>query len=210
VTLPLLATVADLEAALQRTLDPTQAALAIKRASGRVRRYTRQDLSFVSQDTVLLDGGDSILTVPQRPLVVDAQNPLTVVELADFSGVEYTAVENRDFTRLGNELQRGYPWYGTRTRLMGWPWNRALGVWTPRVRITYSHGYQTIPDDIEDVVLDLAAMNLTNPQGLRQESIDDYSRTFAAETIGGAQLTKDHKDDLRPYRRSAFSVRQAR
>jgi len=206
-TLPPLATAEDLATALQRPIDPVQAELAIRRASARVRRYTRQDLTFIAQETAELEGGTQTLQLPQWPLVVDDQNPLTVVELADFTGVEYQAIESRDFTRIGSELTRGYPWYGSRTRLMGWPFNRTLGVWTTRVRVTYSHGYQTIPDDITDVVLDLATMNLTNPFGLRSESIDDYSRTFASETIGGAQLTREHKQDLRPYKRTAISVR---
>jgi hypothetical protein len=89
---------------------------------------------------------------------------------------------------------------------MGWPWNRALGIWGPKVRLTYSHGWAEIPEDIVDVVLDLATMNLANPENLRQVAIDDYQRTFASETIGSASLTKAHKGALRDYRRSAFSV----
>jgi hypothetical protein len=89
---------------------------------------------------------------------------------------------------------------------MGWPWNRAQGIWAPKVRVTYSHGWTEVPEDIVDVVLDLATMNLANPENLRQVSIDDYQRTFASETIGSAALTKGHKDALRPFRRPAFSV----
>jgi hypothetical protein len=201
--------VADLEDAMQRptgSLDVTQATLALRRASARVRRYTRQDISFVAGETIEVPGGDKALRTPQRPLVVDGSNPLTVVEVADFGGIEWTAVEGRDFTRLGSELTRGYPWYQP-TRTMGWPRGRVLGVWAPKVRLTYSHGYSDIPDDILDVVLDLATMTLSNPENLRSVAIDDYSRTFASETIGGAALTKQHKEDLRPYRVAAFSVR---
>lgn len=205
--LPLLATAADLATALGRPVDSAQADLALRRASARVRRYTNQDITFVSQETVELQGGAQTLILPQRPLVLNEQNPLTVVELADGAGIEVLAVQDRDYVRVGNELTRGYPWYGSRPRLGGWPYTRALGVWATRVRVTYSHGYQENPEDIADVVLDLAAMNLTNPQNLRQESIDDYSRTFASETIGNAKLTQAHKQDLRPYRRTAHSVR---
>ena len=204
-SLPPLATAADLASALQRTLDPVQAELAIRRASARVRKYCRQDLTFTQADTVTIPGGSRILRLPQRPLVVDASNPLTVTELFGITGVQYIAIEGRDFTRLGNNLTRGQAWWA-QTRLMGWPWLRPQGAWAERVQVTYSHGYQVIPDDITDVVLDLAAMNLTNPQALRQESIDDYSRTFAAETIGSAALTAAHKEDLRPYRGAAFTV----
>ena len=202
--LPPLATAADLGTA-GSTASGAQIDLALRRASARVRRYTGQDISFVANETIEVPGGGRVLQVPQRPLVVDGTYPLTVVEAGEFGGVDLTAVEGRDFTRLGNELTRGYPWQAP-TRLMGWPFNRPQGVWAPKVRLTYSHGYAEVPDDIVDIVLDLATMNLSNPENLRTVSIDDYSRTYAAETIGGARLTKDHKADLRPYRRPAFSV----
>jgi hypothetical protein len=202
--LPPLATTADLRNAGASGTD-AELDLALRRASARVRRYTRQDITFVENDPFVLPGGERVLRLPQYPLVVDDAHPLTVVEVADFSGVEWEAVEGRDYSRLGNELTRGYPWQAP-TRLMGWPWNRAQGVWAPKVRGAYSHGYSEIPDDLMDVVLDLATMNLSNPENLRQVSIDDYQRTFASETIGSAKLTQQHKEDLRPYRCAAFSV----
>ncbi|WP_432136829.1 hypothetical protein [Streptomyces sp. bgisy154] len=200
---------ADLEAAMQRdtgSLPVAAAELALRRASARVRRYTKQDFTFAADDTIEVPGGERVLTVPQRPLVVDATHTLTVVEIEVPGSVEVTLVENRDFTRLGNELTRGYPWYSP-TRTMGWPWRQQQGVWAPTVRLTYSHGYlDEIPDDVLDIVLDLASMNLSNPENLRSISIDDYARTFASETIGNAALTLGHKADLRVYRRSTFSV----
>jgi hypothetical protein len=205
VSLPALAQQSDVEAALQRTLDPTQAAEALRRASARVRNYCRQTFTFVSQETVIIPGGSRILRLPQRPLVVDDANPLTVYELWGINGEPYQALEGRDFTRIGSELTRGLPWWQP-GRLMGWPRQRMNGAWAPRVQVTYSHGSNDTPDDVMDVVVDLAAMNLTNPQGLRTESIDDYSRTFASETIGNAQLTPDHKQQLRVYRGQTFST----
>ncbi|MBB4985031.1 hypothetical protein [Streptomyces nymphaeiformis] len=203
-TLPPLATAADLVAAGATGTDAA-IDMALRRASARVRKYTRQDITFVASETVELPGGERVLRLPQYPLVVDGGNPLTVVEVADFSGIEWTAIEGRDYSRLGNELTRGFPWQAP-TRLMGWPWNRPQGVWAPKVRVTYSHGYEEVPDDIVDVVLDLATMNLSNPGNLREVAIDDYRQVFASETIGGARLSRSHKEDLRPYRRAAFSV----
>ncbi|MFH8752941.1 hypothetical protein ACH4GK_17900 [Streptomyces rimosus] len=202
--LPPLATEADLAAAGATATGPA-AALALRRASARVRRYTRQTITLVENETVVLKGGGRILALPERPLLVDAQHPLVVTELSGMTGIELVCVEGRDFTRLGAELTRGEPWYQP-TRLMGWPWNRPTGVWAPQVRALYSHGYAEIPDDIVDVVLDLAVLNLSNPENLRSEAIDDYQRTFASETIGGATLSQEHKDALRPYRRAAFTV----
>lgn len=202
--LPPLATAVDLQNAGATGTDAALE-LALRRASARVRRYTRQDITFVENETITLPGGERVLRLPQYPLVTSDDHPLTVVEVADFSGIEWVALESRDYSRIGNELTRGYPWQAP-NRLMGWPWNRALGIWGPKVRVTYSHGYDEVPDDIVDVVLDLATMNLANPENLRQVSIDDYQRTFASETIGSAKLTQQHKEDLRPYRRAAFSV----
>ncbi|MFD1277997.1 hypothetical protein ACFQ51_56615 [Streptomyces kaempferi] len=179
--------------------------MALRRASARVRKYCRQQFTLVENETVTLPGNGRILRLPQRPVVVDDTHPLTVVELFGISNEEYTALEGRDFTRIGSELTRGEQWWAP-TRLMGWPFMRPMGIWAQRVRVTYSHGYSEVPDDVVDVVLDLAQMSMTNPQGLRSESIDDYSRTFAAETIGGAQLTAEHKEALRQYRGRSFSV----
>lgn len=202
--LPPLATAADLVAAGASGTDEA-IDLALRRASARVRRYTRQDITFVADDMVELSGGERALRLPQYPLVVDDSHPLAIVEIADFSGIEWVATEGQDYSRLGNELTRGYPWQAP-ARLMGWPWNRPQGVWAPKVRVTYSHGYDEVPDDIVDVVLDLATMNLSNPGNLREVAIDDYRQVFASESIGGARLSRSHKEDLRSYRRPAFSV----
>lgn len=202
--LPSLATAADLGS----TADAASAAdvdLALRWASGRVRRYTGQTISFVAGDTVEVPGGERELVVPQRPLVVDATHTLTVVEIEVPGSTEVTLTENTDFTRLGNVLTRGYPWYAP-TRTMGWPWRQQRGVWAPTVRLLYSHGNLEIPDDVVEIVVDLAKMNLANPENLRSIAIDDYSRTFASETIGGARLTREQRNDLKPYRRAVFSV----
>ena len=104
-----LATQADLEAALQRALDPAQAAMAIRRASARVRKHCRQQFTLVENETITLPGNGRILRLPQRPLVIDDTHPLTIVELFGISDVEYTALEGRDFTRIGTELTSMYP-----------------------------------------------------------------------------------------------------
>lgn len=204
-----LATQADLEAALQRSLDPAQAAMALRRASARVRKYCRQQFTIVENETIVVPGNTRVLRLPPSPLIVDGTHPLTVTELFGISSVEYEALEGRDYTRIGTELTRGEQWWAP-ARLMGWPFMRPQGIWAERVRVLRSHGYAEIPDDVVDVVLDLAAMGMTNPGGLRQEaeSIDDYSRsrTFASETIGGPQLSQDQKEALRPYRVAAFSM----
>jgi hypothetical protein len=205
-SLPNLATVADLEAYAQRgPLDSDTADLSLRIASAAIRRYTRQTISFVANETVVLEGGERVLKLPQRPAVVNNAYPLTVVEIPDGSGTELPAVEERDFIRQGSELQRGQPYY-VPTRTMGWPWGRPLGIWADRVRVTYSHGYAEIPDDIVGVCLDLAAATLANPNRLRSEQVGGISITHTVETFGTGSLTTDHRKTLREFRRTTGSV----
>lgn len=205
-----LASAAQLASRLQMDLDTATATDVVNHASGLVRAIARQTFDFVSQETVILTGGVKKLILPQRPAVVDSgANPLTVIELGDFGGVNFTCLDGRDYVRLGEELTRGQPWYYT-VRTLGWPYTRVRGVWAPRVQVTYSHGYQTIPDQIVSLTLDIAAVLYDNPTGLRSVSIDDYSETKATEVLGTAmvQSIKD-KLGITGDRRQSFSIRTA-
>lgn len=205
-SLPNLATVADLESYAQRgSLDADAADLALRIASAAIRRHTRQTITFVENETAVLEGGERVLKLPQRPLYVDGLHPLTVVEIPDGSGIEVPALEERDFIRNGSELTRGCPFYAP-TRAMGWPFGRPLGIWADRVRVTYSHGWQEIPDEIVGVCLDLAAATLSNPNRLRSETVGGESLTYTVETFGTGSLTSDHRRILRGFRRTLGSV----
>jgi hypothetical protein len=187
-------------------LDEDAADQAIADASGIIRALTRQDLTLVENDTALLAGGTRILTLPQRPVVVDSTHLLTVVEVGDFGAADLAMVEDRDYTRIGAELTRGQPWWNT-SRLMGWPRARNFGVWAPRVRVTYSHGYTELPGDIVDACLDAASVIYENPGGRRQVTIDDYTETFASEVLGAAMVDNlRRKLGLMGRRRGAWSV----
>lgn len=206
-----LATPEQLASALQMDLDLATAQLALDIASGFVRAIARQTFSFVSQETVVLTGNERVLTLPERPAVVDDENPLTVTEIGEFGGVDVPMIEDRDYSRVGNELTRGYPWWWNNTsRLMGYPRTRPLGVWAPRVRVTYSHGDIVIPGDVVGVTVQAAAPLYDNPTGLRSYSIDDYSETKAAEVLGSAMVDSIRvKLGITGRRRRAFSIRTA-
>lgn len=205
--LPPLATFDDLADYMQSTPSRAAGERALRTASATIRRHTKQTLTRVDNETIELPGGDRILVLPQRPAVVDAEHPLTVVELAA-GGTEIVAVEDRDFTRLGDELDRGDPWF-PQDRFMGWPFNRVQGVWTPKVRVTYSHGYLEVPDDIVGVCLDLAAATVSNPNRYRSETAGSVSVTYTVETFGTGKLTDDHRETLATYRRRVGSVAQS-
>lgn len=212
--LPLLAEVDQLASRLQRTdLNADWATQVLTDASGLVRDISRQTISFVENDTVELAGGDRVLRLPQRPVFVDGTHPITVVELGDFGGIDVNLVEHRDWERNGDELTRAYPWYWQRQRLMGWPYNRPVGTWMPRVRVTYSHGENPVSDSTVAIVLDVAQALITNPDGLRSRTVGGYSETYDVEHLR-SRLSADLIDSIRyklsgiGRKRGAFSIGQ--
>lgn len=204
--LPTLATPDDLRAypGVKSSLSDASADLVLRLASGAIRNRTKQIISFVANDTVELTGGERVLTLPQRPLVVDDAHPLTVVEIVDGTGLEIPAVEGRDFIRKGSELHRGEAW--PTSRLMGWPRRYPVGIWADRVRVIYSHGELEIPDDLIGICLDLASASLANPNRLRSETAGQTSVVHTVETFGTGSLTSDHEKLLKRYLRSTMSV----
>lgn len=62
------------------------------------------------------------------------------------------------------------------------------------------------------IALEAAKRAYLNPSGLRSASIDDYSETFAAETITGVELLPGEQDRLDRYlgrSAGAFTIRAA-
>lgn len=185
--LPAFATAAELAAATQRSdLDPAAADLALASASAVIRSWTRQSISRIEDDVVSLRVlADDELVLPQRPVVSVSQvqvNNLTLV----------------DWVLSGERLLRTGGW----RCLPGTSSYPSPGL----VTVTYTHGWDEIPDEVRAVCLDLASMTLTNPGGLREVAIDDYRRVFAAETLGSGTLSPAHQMMLAPYRRRIGTV----
>lgn len=98
----------------------------------------------------------------------------------------------------------------------GW-WHEGDELWVtsppcdPRRRatVTLTHGYETVPDDVLGLVLDVASRGCVNPLSLRQESTGQRSVTFATETLA-MSLAQAEKDKLERYRDQSPIVRWGR
>lgn len=181
-----LATVADLADRLGRALTPEEEARApslLSTASSAVRAYTRQHLTAVADDVATLVPHGQTLTLPQRPV--------TAVTLVEVSGDGVTYDEVTDYRARRDTLHRSTCW--------GW-----------LARVTYSHGYDPIPDDIIDVVCAMAFRGLAKApvsQDLASEQIGEYSYRLADGASSGALgLLLPERRILDRYRRSARSV----
>lgn len=115
-----------------------------------------------AQRTVVLPGGypDYVIVLPQRPVV--SVDGITVDGIALTEDVDFRVV-NDHVVRV--ERPWGYP-----------------GMWT-EVVITYTAGYEVVPDDIVSLCARRVATQLEIPAGVRQYSIGSFSATVAEETI---------------------------
>jgi hypothetical protein len=172
---------------MQAPVDAAAADLALASASAVIRRWTRQTITRVVDDAVPLRIIDcDQLVLPQRPV-------------ESVSQVMVNALVLNDWVLSGDRLLRTGGW----RYLPGTSSYPDPGI----VQVTYTHGWDEIPDDVRGVCLDLASATLSNPAMLRQESIDDYSRTFAAESLGLGGLSETHKELLGDYRRRVGTAR---
>lgn len=128
------------------------AELAVSAASSMIRRILGQEITLVEDDTVQLDGsGGWAVVLPELPVV-------------EVSSVKVAGQEvDGWYCNLRTGILRA-PQYGR--------WLYGRGV----IEVTYTHGYETVPDDLVLLATTLAAR--VYDQGL-----------VSSENIGGVQTT---------------------
>lgn len=167
-----LATVEDLMAFLQ--IDEPHldsAVLGLRDASAAIRNYTRQYIELVEDDEITLDSsGGTRLFLPELP----------VVEVSEVIEDGETLTTDDDY-KLGQ--------HGILHRI-GAKWKAGIQI----VTVTYSHGYETIPDDITAIATRAASRSYQagvkaaeneGVPGIVSKSLGDFSVSFGAESGGG-------------------------
>ena len=185
-----LATVDQLAAYLQQPLaanDPS-ATLMLGIASAMVRDELQQDLDYVADDVVLLDPiNGAFLTLPQMPVTA-----VSMVEYWDLALTVpgWTTADPSTYTvskRLG--MLSLLPDLGVL-----WPT-------TPEsYRVTYSHGFNPIPNGLVGVCLGVAARTYSTPAGAESERIGGYQVKYAMQADGFNPLEKVVLDRYRQGR----------
>lgn len=162
------ATQAEADAGSPDVLDTLRAIDVLTGASGDIRAACRWS---ISQEANVVE---SISDWPGYRIYLRTLR-LTAVAIT-VSGSPL--VEGTDFTFD----QAG--WVNFNSGNLWWLRPRVFG-WTP-VTITYTHGYLTIPDDVVNMCLELAAQRLDNPQGLLSSTRDNIVEVLPRESgVGG-------------------------
>lgn len=160
-----LATAADLSTATGLPVDDPELLLALKRASGRFRLAAGHSVSYVAAEEIYLSGdGTAELLLPGAPvdtIKVEIVSGLLPVELIIGSGYQVK--------RQSGRLHKAG----------GWP----AGL--DNIRVTYSHGYKTLPEGVEDAVLEHATTLALSYAHVQQESTGNNSLSFGAAAVIG-------------------------
>lgn len=170
-----LATQAD-AVAYGYTLPTSNADAWLARASVRIRRAAGWDINSASA-TVRLPVEHKEIALPSPPV----------------TAVTAVSSVGRDGTATLLDPVKQWWWDGAETV--------ALGIRVERAEVIYTHGFPTIPDALIELTCSVAQRLANTPvgmeAGIRSVTIDDYSRTFAAEArIDAARLLPGEQDAL--------------
>lgn len=191
-----LATTADVVARLGRSLTDTEAlrvTALLKDSSASVRNYTRQHFTE-TETTDALVARNGRVVLPQRPataiggVLSPAGAPVAYV----WPGTDYLVVA------------------GALTETWSWQFEPFVNGPPPTLTVTYTHGYETIPDDIVGVVCSIVLRAIGREPldaGITSETIQGYS--YALGTTGAAGpfgLLQPERDVLDSYTRTGGRV----
>lgn len=203
-----LAQQSDLEARLGRELTDAEAARVealLDDASALVRDYTKRTFEVVEDDVIVLRAVGGQIKLPQTPVaevssvvVVGGSDALPDFTLPDwaFDGIDTVKVGDGSYVINLPEVwwdDDGYP--GT-------------------FRVTYTHGYTTVPPSVVAVVCSMVNRTLTTPAmsgALTSETIGSYSYRLESAGAGLAvAMSAEEQRTLRRYRRTETTIKVTR
>jgi hypothetical protein len=190
-------TLDELDDHTQSTIAVDVATLARTRATAVIENYCRTTFTGTSTATEVLRVKDGFVRLPRRPV-----NSITSVKVIGTDGTAGAAITGWAFDGIDRVDVRG--WSRTIINLAA---DLADGV-TDTVQVVWVYGYATVPADVKAVALEVAGMQVANPQGLRQETVGGYSVTYAGgNDVFGLALTDGQKSVLDEYRIKRTSMR---
>lgn len=173
-------TQADVEAFLQVTVPATKTASvarAIGEATEAIRNYCHQYIERVTDETITLDcAGGTRLFLPELPVVSVASVEEDGVALVAGADEDYQLGQHGILHRIGQE------------------WLSGIQI----IEVTYTHGYDPIPDDVVAVCTRAAARayqagvkaaEMAAVPGVQAKSLGDFSVQFGGESGSAGEST---------------------
>lgn len=180
-------------------VDPGTALDPYELASGVVRDYTKQDFTFLANDVVLIDPRPNrTAQLPQMPVTA-----VSLVEAYMPDGNGTWGWQTLSYPGQYGWSSRGLIWDATQVRPPIEPglspaWPMYTWPWLPEtLRVTYSHGFVTIPANVQAIVLRLAAVYAANPTGAQSKKVGEVATVFGVP--GLALLHPEERKVLDKY-----------
>lgn len=193
-SLPTLASVDDVQSRiLPRMLSAaeiTRAGVLLKDASSQIRRYCKKDFLYHAGDVKVLKAAGGVIKLPYRPVI-------SVTSVVAISGnvavpdipVSWWTFDDIDEITIADAAATGVinlpeAWY-------------EFGAFPGTYRVTYDHGFEIVPDDVEMVAATTVISVLMAPTmaaGVIGETVGAYS--YRLERGGGGLVVALTEADL--------------
>jgi hypothetical protein len=148
--------------------DVASATFQLAAASSTVRDYCHWPISRTGPETTVLDGpGARVLQLP-------------ALHVVDIDSIEIDGV-------LLDPAAYRWSVIGLVKRLDGAHWPDTY----QSISVTWTYGYESVPDSIVAVVCGMAGRGLDNPRGRAAEALGDYSVTYSRTGAGPALIGSD-------------------
>jgi hypothetical protein len=190
-------TIAELTDKLGQSAATSRGTAVVTAACDMVRTFTEQELyPVVTGGTVVLDGtGTDTVLLPERPVsaagtVLEGNGTLTL-------NSDYKLGDNGQLYRVPSVTDSG--WGTEQLRTYWWPGRQ-------NITVTYDHGYSTVPADLKEVALGMAArLFVDEPVSSNisesEESLGQYSTRTRYSTNGaGVDFSNTEKIVLNKYK----------
>lgn len=180
-----LATPSDLAVYTQLPIDDSDAsALALlDMASDQVRDYLQQQIDYVVDDVVTLD---PVLT-STTALVILPEMPVSSVSLVEYSldgGTTWATAQKNSYNTPGDYIVSREQGIVQSVMFPSITWPRDPDSW----RITYTHGFQVLPNTIKMIVLEQAGQQYATPVGIDQERTGMRQVKYAPRPLSEVQM----------------------
>lgn len=166
--------------------DEARCTLLLQLVSDAIRATLQQDIDQVVDDVVIL--------TPEHDLRVAFLPQLPVTEV---SLVEQGSNTTNDWRVLD---PANYHWSASGVLTRRGPGARWWSDWSDHcydLRVTYTHGYEVVPDALVAVAIAVAARMYENPIGATAEAIGGYSVSYGK--VGGITFTDYENETLGRY-----------
>jgi hypothetical protein len=161
-------------------------------ASDVVRGYCKQQFDYVVDDVVIIDPRpDRTAQLPEMP-VAAVTSVLAYMPGSDMSWGWQTLTSPGQY---GFAPDRGLIWDATRIMPPIVPgetpvWPYISWPWLPQsLQVTYTHGYETIPADLQAIVVRLAGQFAQNPTFMQSKKVGENAYVYG--TFPGGVMLRD-------------------